>query len=84
VRRAGVGIASLQSALHAAGARSALTSLWKVPDASTRELMHAFYSGIWIDKLPKAQALWRAKSVLRERRAPLRDWAGWVLTGDAD
>jgi CHAT domain-containing protein/tetratricopeptide (TPR) repeat protein len=84
VRRAGVGIASLQSALHAAGARSTLTSLWKVPDASTRELMHAFYSGIWIDKLPKAQALWRAKNVLRERRAPLRDWAGWVLTGDAD
>lgn len=84
VRRAGVAIASLQNALRAAGARSTLTSLWKVPDAATRELMLAFYRGIWVDHLPKAQALWRAKQTLRERRAAPRDWAGWVLTGAGD
>ena len=82
--RAGQGIASFQKALHAAGARTVVTSLWKVPDAATRELMLAFYRGIWIDKLSKSEALWRAKMMLRERRAPLRDWAGWVLSGNPD
>jgi CHAT domain-containing protein len=81
LRRAGTGIASLQSALHAAGARTTLTSLWPVPDQATRELMLAFYRGLWSDGLPAAQALWRAKKTLRDRRAPARDWAGWVLTG---
>ena len=39
IRRAGQGIQSLQGALHAAGARTAITSLWKVDDRPTRELM---------------------------------------------
>lgn len=84
VRRAGQGLASLRSALHAAGAHSTLTSLWKVPDAATSELMLAFYRGLWVDGLDAGTALWRAKSELRKRRAPLRDWAGWVLSGDPD
>jgi CHAT domain-containing protein len=89
--RAGQGIASLQQALHTAGARSAVTSLWKVPDAATRKLMEEIYRRIWVLKEPKARALREAKRRLREERDAkgtprhrLRDWAGWVLTGDPD
>src|SRR5262249_49891381 len=47
VRRAGQGVASLQKALQMAGARSVITSLWKVPDAATSELMLDFYRRLW-------------------------------------
>lgn len=82
LRRAGQGIQSLQAALHAAGARAAITSLWKVDDDATRELFEDFYTRIWSAKEPQAQALWSAKQALRGRGRPTRDWAGWVLSGD--
>ena len=76
IRRAGQGIHSLQSALHAAGARTAITSLWKVDDAATRRLMELFYSKLWKDKLGKADALWQAKMALKTEGHQLKDWAG--------
>ena len=89
LRRAGQGIASLQSAVHAAGARSAITSLWRIPDTATRELMVDFYRGIWIEGKSKSRALWDAKRKLRDRRDGMGnpahatwEWAGLVLTGD--
>ncbi len=84
IRRAGQGIQSLQTALHAAGARTAITSLWKVDDAATRRLFELFYTKLWEEELPKADALWQAKRALRDEGAPVRDWAAWVLTGDPD
>ncbi len=90
-RRAGQGVASLQRALHMAGARSVITSLWKVPDEATKELMLDFYRRLWVEKKPKWRALWEAKMSLRnakdEHGAPkysTRDWAAWVLTGEPD
>jgi len=90
-RRAGQGVASLQMALQMAGARSVITSLWKVPDEATRELMTDFYRRVWVEKKPKWRALWEAKLTLRdardERGGPkyaVRDWAAWVLTGEPD
>ena len=90
-RRAGQGVASLQRALQMAGARSVITSLWKVPDEATRELMADLYRRIWVEGKPRHQALWEAKMRLRAakdarghpRHAP-RDWAAWVLTGEQD
>ena len=84
IRRAGQGIQSLQSALHSAGARTAITSLWKVDDAATRRLMELFYTYLWEEKQPVADALWNAKLDLRASDHPLRDWAGWVLSGDPE
>jgi len=84
IRRAGQGIQSLQTALHAAGARTAITSLWKVDDAATRRLFELFYTKLWKEKLGKADALWQAKMALRAEGHPPRDWAGWVLSGDPD
>ena len=74
----------MQGALHAAGARTAITSVWKVDDAATRRLMELFYAKLWTEELGKAEALWHAKMELRAEGHPLRDWAGWVLTGDPD
>ncbi len=82
VARPGLGVASLQAALHAAGVRTAITSLWKVDDERTRELMVDFYRRLWIEKQPVATALWSAKKAARAKGWPLRDWSGWVLTGD--
>jgi len=84
IRRAGQGIQSLQSALYAAGARTSITSLWKVDDAATRRLMEVFYTNLWIEKMGKAEALWQAKQALRDEGHPPAHWAGWVLTGDPD
>lgn len=91
IRRAGQGVASLQRALQMAGARSVITSLWKVRDEPTKDLMLDFYRRLWIEKKPKHQSLWEAKKKLRdavdEHGRPLystRDWAAWVLTGNPD
>jgi CHAT domain-containing protein len=91
LRRVGQGVASLQKALHMAGARSVITSLWKVPDAATQELMTEFYRLLWIEKRSKAGALWEAKRKLRDARDAsgalrhsMSDWAAWVLTGEPD
>ncbi len=84
IRRAGQGIQSLQSALYAAGARTSITSLWKVDDAATRRLMEVFYTNLWTLKMPKAEALWAAKCTMREEGHPPAHWAGWVMTGDPD
>ncbi|MCE9595378.1 MAG: CHAT domain-containing protein [Planctomycetes bacterium] len=91
LRRAGQGVASLQRALHMAGARSVITSLWRVPDVATKELMLDFYRRLWVEKQPKGRALWEAKKKLRDARGPdgqplytTRDWAAWVLTGEPE
>lgn len=84
IHRAGQGILSLQAALHAAGARSAITSLWKVDDDRTKDLMQAFYENLWAEGMSKSEALWAAKRRLLDAEYPTADWAGWVLTGDPD
>jgi CHAT domain-containing protein len=90
-RRAGQGVASLQKALQMAGARGVVTSLWKVPDEATKELMLDFYRRMWVEQKPKGQALKEAQRKLRDAKDEqgnpkhtLRDWAAWVLTGEPD
>ena len=53
--------------------------------------MAEFYRRLWILKESKAKALWNAKKKLRKRLDTdgkriytIRDWAGWVLSGDPD
>lgn len=90
-RNAGQGVASLQRALFTAGVQSTITSLWKVPDESARELMTDFYRRLWVQKKSKSVALWEAKMRLRNEKDATgrsvyspRDWAGWILSGDAE
>lgn len=84
VRRAGLGMRSLQAAVHAAGARCAITTLWAVDDAATRVLMERFYEELWTRGSSVADALWSAKRAMRELGAPTAHWAGFVLSGDPD
>ncbi len=84
IRRSGQGVLSLQTALHAAGARSSITSLWRVDDVATQRLFELFYIKLWKEGLGKHEALWQAKTSLRAEGHPPRDWAAWVLNGDPD
>jgi CHAT domain-containing protein len=61
-------------------------TLWRVPDASTGELMRRFYAHMRAGR-PAAEALREAKLDLRHGRASHRapfHWAGVVLSGDAE
>jgi len=46
----------LQRGFQVAGARTALASLWKVPDAQTSQLMAEFYRRLWDAKTPVSRA----------------------------
>src|SRR5262249_9319087 len=62
----GEGVLGLQRAFLTAGARSVVTSLWKVDDAATALLMEEFYKNLWEKKLSKREALRQAQlAVLR-------------------
>jgi CHAT domain-containing protein/tetratricopeptide (TPR) repeat protein len=81
VRRGGTGLASLRQAFHVAGARFVLATLWEVGDSEAERLMADFYRLMWEGGDDPMTALNAAKRLARERGAPFRDWAGWVLTG---
>jgi hypothetical protein len=82
IHRAGQGVASLQKALHLAGARTSLASLWAVPDHATRAFMIEFYRRLWLEGLPCGSALREAKQSMRSEGHPLAHWSGWVMTGE--
>ena len=65
----GEGLLSLQRSFQVAGARSVVASLWKVPDAATRDLMEHFYENHWQKNLAVLPALRAAQlTMLREGR----------------
>jgi CHAT domain-containing protein len=57
----GEGVHGLQRAFQLAGARTAVTSLWKVPDAATQALMSRFHRNLWEKHLGKGEALREAQ-----------------------
>ncbi|TFZ56590.1 CHAT domain-containing protein [Methylorubrum sp. Q1] len=78
---AGEGVFGLRRAFGVAGARALVMSLWEVRDTATSDLMRLFYEGL-ATEMNKAAALRAAKLALRERSAPPRDWAAFILEGD--
>jgi hypothetical protein len=80
----GEGVQSFSRAFLAAGARSTVTTLWRVADAPTADFMRLFYSRLAQGET-KAAALRAAKlSFLRagNQLAQPQYWAAFVLTGD--
>lgn len=87
--RTGEGVSGLRRAFVHAGARTLVTSLYKVPDEATQELMTEFYTGLVTNK-SKHEALSDAeRAVIAKRRqehggAHPFFWASFILVGDAD
>lgn len=82
--RAGHGLASLQGAFHAAGTKLVLATRWEIPDEYTMQLLREFYARLWNRKQPHTarEALALAKKALSAKAIPVKNWAGFVLTGD--
>ncbi|HEY1938355.1 MAG TPA: CHAT domain-containing protein [Candidatus Angelobacter sp.] len=81
----GEGIQAFSRALLAAGSRSALTTLWRVPDQPTSEFMQRFYYFLLKKHKSKAEALRLTKLDFLRSGTSLshpRYWAAFVLNGD--
>jgi CHAT domain-containing protein len=86
--RAGEGLMSLRRAFSVAGAASVVSSLWKVDDLATAELMKDFYTNLWEKGMSRSDALHEAKlrmlrrNLLEENDAKPSTWGAFVLSGD--
>jgi CHAT domain-containing protein/tetratricopeptide (TPR) repeat protein len=81
----GEGIQAFSRALLAAGSRSALTTLWRVPDQPTSEFMQHFYFYLLKKHKSKSEALRLTKLEFLHSGTELshpRYWAAFVLNGD--
>jgi CHAT domain-containing protein len=81
----GEGIQAFSRALLAAGSRSALTTLWRVPDQPTSQFMQQFYYFLLKKHQSKAEALRSAKLEFLHSGTELshpRYWAAFVLNGE--
>ncbi|MBN2103061.1 CHAT domain-containing protein [bacterium] len=81
--RPGEGLMSLGRGFFYAGVKNLLVSLWKVDDASTRDLMKDFYHH-YLNGKSYAASLREAKLKLIEnpQTAFPRTWSGFVLIGE--
>lgn len=80
----GEGIMSMSRALAYAGVKSAVVSLWKVPDRETSEIMISFYENLKKGQV-KDEALANAKTIFIQNN-PMKNhpyyWAGFIVNGD--
>lgn len=79
----GEGIIGMSRAFMYAGADRVISSLWRVEDRSTAELMAHFYNAVLIEGASPADALRQARLALQENprwRHPYY-WAGFALQG---
>lgn len=80
----GEGIMGLTRGFMQAGTKSVLSSLWKVDDAATAEMMTYFYQALLSENLPPAQALRRAQIKMSQNpqwHSPFY-WAAFNLHGE--
>jgi CHAT domain-containing protein len=84
----GEGILGLRRAFAIAGARTLITSLWKVPDAAAQDWMRELYRARFEQRLDTAESMRRASlnllHRLRERGVDPdpRLWGAFIATGD--
>lgn len=79
----GEGIVGLTRGFMYAGSSSVVSSLWKVEDAATAELMKRFYRAMLKENQTPPAALRVAQNELRQipRFSHPRHWAGFTFTG---
>ncbi|SNS41205.1 CHAT domain-containing protein [Ekhidna lutea] len=77
----GEGVYGLQRAFMVAGARNIITSLSKVDDAATSELMTLFYQKL-VETNEVRESLKYAQLKLREKYSDPKVWGAFILTGN--
>lgn len=77
----GQGVYGLRRAFAVAGAETLVTSLWKVDDTTTRELMDNYYRGLQKGQ-GRAAAMQAAMRGVRARRPHPYDWAPFIVVGN--
>ncbi len=76
----GQGVYGLRRALVVAGAETLVTSLWKVNDETTRELMESYYGNLLAGQ-GRAEALRTAMQALRQKHPHPYFWAPFIAIG---
>lgn len=82
------GVYGLRRSFFIAGAKTLITSLWKVPDAATKELMVNFYKKLITEGKEKAEALREAQREMierfreQDRLTPPYFWGAFICIGD--
>jgi CHAT domain-containing protein len=77
---AGEGVYGLQRAFRAAGARSIMTSLWKVDDNATKDFMIFFYKNFLLTKDKYAAFVQAQRSLMQKYPEPYY-WGAFILSG---
>jgi CHAT domain-containing protein len=77
----GRGVFGLPRAIKAAGARTVIMSMWKVPDEQTKDLMTAFYSN-WQSGMEKRAAFELAQQQIRATYPHPFYWGAFVMVGE--
>ncbi|PZO57852.1 MAG: hypothetical protein DCF15_06225 [Phormidesmis priestleyi] len=78
----GDGVVGLSRSLVSAGVPGVMVSLWAVPDASTSELMTEFYRQLQSGQ-DTVQSLRQAMMKMMPTNPDPRDWAAFILVGEA-
>ena len=76
----GQGVYGLRRAVMVAGAETLLTSLWKVDDKATRDLMTTYYKNL-LKGNGRGQAMREAALSLRKKKAHPYFWAPFIAIG---
>lgn len=75
------GLFGFQRAFFEAGASCLLTSLWRVNDEATQEMMHLFYE-FWLGGQTRRAAFRAAQQALRKKYTSPYYWAAFVMLGE--
>lgn len=75
------GVYGLRRAFLVAGAETLLTSLWRVDDHATQELMNRFYDYLLKDHHSRGDALHMAMLQMKKQRSHPYYWAPFILIG---
>jgi CHAT domain-containing protein len=62
-----------------AGARSVISTMWRVNDEHALALMNRFYVELFVRETPPLRALAEAKRQSIDERVPVGSWAGYVI-----
>jgi CHAT domain-containing protein len=79
--RIGQGVYGLRRAFFLAGAETVVTSLWRVSDDATQELMQSYYRHL-LKGAGRAEAMELAAAEMRRRRPHPYFWAPFIVIGD--